>query len=587
MIRRLSRKQKCLAALLFTAVLLLVSVVLYRLIPPEPVRFERYTRQLLEDSLLQDTLSLHYTLADPLDWGLNPSYATLGSFPDGDAVAQAAMLENQYAFLDSFHPGLLSEEQTLTLNILKTQTENELALVKGYFLQNFISPSLGIQTQLPTLLAEYAFRSKGDIDTYFALLEDLDRYFTDLMDFVDIQAARGLGPGDDAIDRICEQCEEFIGQGDVSHFLQTSFVEKCNACEFLTDDEKQSLIKAHARQLTDCVFPAYRRLTERLTALKGSCEVQGGLASCPNGADYYEALVHKETGSSLSISQIQERLYRQLLADIQKAQSMPQDAALGADPYEKLNAAKMLQLLQNSILDDFPALADVNWELKQIQDELADYASPAFYLTPPIDAQETNTIYINPAEQMSGIELFSTLAHEGFPGHLYQTNYFSSTNPNPLREVLSWGGYIEGWATYVESWFCTEAEGIWSGASLYWLERSMNLCLTSLLDIGIHGYGWTLEDTASFLNGFGISDQATVQNLYQYILENPANYLKYYLGYLSFLDLRTACEEALGDAFDLQAFHEAVLTTGPCPFAILEEEVFGRLGIRQPLSDAS
>ncbi|HCT90352.1 MAG TPA: DUF885 domain-containing protein [Lachnospiraceae bacterium] len=587
MIRRLSRKQKCLAAFLFAAVLLLVSVGLYRLIPPEPVRFERYTRQLLEDSLLQDTLTLHYTLADPDGWGLEPSYATLGSFPDGDAIAQAAMLENQYAILDSFHSEDLRAEQALTLDILKTQTENELALMKGYFLQNFISPSLGTQAQLPTLLAEYAFRSKGDIDTYFALLEDLDRYFSDLMDFVDIQAANGVGPEDNTIDRICEQCEDFIGRGDASHFLQAAFVEKCSSCDFLSDDERQSLADAHAKQLTDCVFPAYRNLMERLKSLQGTCKVQGGLATCPNGTDYYEALVRKETGSSLTIPQIQERLYRQLLADIQKVQSLPQDTASGADPYEKLDAAKMLQLLQNSILNDFPALTDVDWELKQIQDELADYASPAFYLTPPIDAQETNTIYINPTEQMSGVELFSTLAHEGFPGHLYQTNYFSSTDPDPLREVLSCGGYIEGWATYVESWFCTEAEGVWSGASLYWLERSMNLCLTSLLDIGIHGHGWSLADVGSFLDGFGISDQAAVQNLYQYILENPTNYLKYYLGYLSFADLRTACENALGDAFDLRAFHEAVLTTGPCPFDILEDEVFERLDISQPLSPAS
>lgn len=587
MIRKLSRKQKCLAALLFAATLLLVTAVLYRLIPPEPVRFERYTRQLLEDSLLQDTLTLHYTLADPVGWGLDPSYATLGSLPDGDAIAQAALLENQYACLDSFRPNLLSEEQVLTLNILKAQTKNELDLTKGYFLQNFISPSLGIQAQLPTLLAEYTFRSKGDIDTYFALLEDLDRYFTDLMNFVDIQASGGLGPGDEAIGRICEQCEEFIGQGDSTHFLQASFVERCNACDFLSEEEKKSLEEAHAKQLTDYVFPAYRHLMERLTSLEGSGKAQGGLATCRGGAEYYEALIRSETGSSLDITQIQERLYRQLLADIQKAQSLPQDAALGADPYEKLEAAKMLLLLQNSILKDFPALTDVEWELKQIQDELADYASPAFYLTPPIDAQQTNTIYINPAEQMTGVELFSTLAHEGFPGHLYQTNYFASTSPDPLRELLSWGGYIEGWATYVESWLCTEAEGIWDGAALYWLERSMNLCLTSLLDIGIHGFGWTLADTASFLDGFGISDPAAVQNLYQYILENPANYLKYYLGYLSFVDLRAACEEALGEAFDLQAFHEAVLTVGPCPFAILEEEVFARLGIQQSLPEAS
>lgn len=82
---------------------------------------------------------------------------------------------------------------------------------------------------------------------------------------------------------------------------------------------------------------------------------------------------------------------------------------------------------------------------------MEDYLSPAFYLTPPLDTGTPNVIYINRSGRHSGPELVSTLAHEGFPGHLYQTTSFASCQPEDIRYLISCGGYVEGWATYVES----------------------------------------------------------------------------------------------------------------------------------------
>jgi len=210
---------------------------------------------------------------------------------------------------------------------------------------------------------------------------------------------------------------------------------------------------------------------------------------------------------------------------------------------------------------------------------MEDYLSPAFYLTPPMDTGSPNVIYINRSGRTSNLELFTTLAHEGFPGHLYQTVFFGSQNPCHIRYLLTSSGYVEGWATYVESYAHSYAadylddEAASDLTRLAWLNRSVNLCIYSLLDIGIHYRGWDQTKTAAFLQAFGIRQQSVIKEIFQYIVETPANYLKYYWGYLNFLDLKNFCEKKLGDEFILKEFHQKILEIGPVPFPILEKYI--------------
>ena len=208
---------------------------------------------------------------------------------------------------------------------------------------------------------------------------------------------------------------------------------------------------------------------------------------------------------------------------------------------------------------------------------MEDYLSPAFYLTPPLDTGSPNVIYINRASSGSNLELFTTLAHEGFPGHLYQTVYFASCRPDDIRYLFSSGGYVEGWATYIESYAYQYAADLMNDSAaadltrLAWLNRSVNLCLYSLMDIGIHYQGWTQAVTERLLNSMGITDASAAAEIYQYIVETPANYLKYYWGYLNFLDLKNEKETTLGDDFNLKEFHRQILEIGPVQFPVLEK----------------
>lgn len=218
----------------------------------------------------------------------------------------------------------------------------------------------------------------------------------------------------------------------------------------------------------------------------------------------------------------------------------------------------------------FPDIPSVDVKVKYVPSALESYLSPAFYLIPPIDEYTDNTIYINQAYSLNEIHLFTTLAHEGYPGHLYQTTYFASTNPDPVRSILSFPGYVEGWATYAE--MCSYSISPLERTNAIFLQKNSSaiLGLYAMADIGIHYDGWTFSDTHSFFSAYGITDENTVQEIYNYILGDPANYLKYYVGYVEILELKKEM------SFSSQKeFHQKLLEIGPAPFAIIRKYLMG------------
>ena len=289
-----------------------------------------------------------------------------------------------------------------------------------------------------------------------------------------------------------------------------------------------------------------------------------------------------QTGSYVPVKQMEKRLSRQLSDEIGIAGTiLRQNPELLTTlsrgiTFREIKPAQMLNALQQKIQTDFPPLTDVTFELRTVHDSMKEYLSPAFYLTPPADVNSPNSIYLNPADEMTGIELYSTLAHEGFPGHLYQTVSFSRSDPLLIRHLYAPSGYVEGWATYVESYACRYAArnldaNTQALCRLWYLNRSVHLILCSLLDLGIHSQGWLLADASAFLAQFGITDASAAASLYQYILETPANYLKYCVGSLSFSQLLSEVQKQEGDSFSLIGFHEKLLRLGPLPFPLVEK----------------
>lgn len=537
-------------------------------------QFRTFTRSLFQTEVSANTISLHYTLRSPSDYGIADIPATYGSL-SSDSVATKASVRNVLSSLQEFDPDTLSSENTLTFKILDTYLKNASTGTDYLLYQEPLGPVSGIHTQLPVLLSEYSFYDTQDVETYLALLKEMPSYFDSVIRFEQKKAASGLFMPDYQADSVLDTCQSFIDMGK-ENYLVSTFNERIASLDLLPENKKDSFQKENMKLVTEEIYPAYQNLITAIKSLKGKGMNEQGLSHFPYGKKYYEYLVRQTTGCNESISRLRLMTRAQILEDLSAMQKIlfPADAALTqASVLEQTSPDSMLDDLRSKITDTFPEIPDVDFQVKYVPESMQDYLSPAFYMIPAIDNLTENVIYINNGQTASGLNLYTTLAHEGYPGHLYQTVYFSASEPDPIRSILDFGGYVEGWATYAEMMSYYLAPLPKTEASLLQKNSSVILGLYALADMGIHYDGWSVTDTVRFFSDYGINDPNAVQSVYKLIIGSPANYLKYYIGYLKFYELKKEMADALGNQFSQKEFHRAVLDVGPAPFEIVYDEV--------------
>lgn len=537
-------------------------------------QFRTFTRSLFQTEVSANTISLHYTLRSPSDYGIADIPATYGSL-SSDPVAAKASVRNVLSSLQEFDSDTLSSENALTFKILDTYLKNTSTGTDYLLYQEPLGPVSGIHTQLPVLLSEYSFYDTQDVETYLALLKETPSYFDSVIRFEQKKAASGLFMPDYQADSVLDTCQSFIDMGK-ENYLVSTFNERIASLDLLPENKKDSFQKENMKLVTEEIYPAYQNLITAIKSLKGKGMNEQGLSHFPYGKKYYEYLVRQTTGCNESISRLRLMTRAQILEDLSAMQKVlfPADAALTqASVLEQTSPDSMLDDLRSKITDTFPEIPDVDFQVKYVPESMQDYLSPAFYMIPAIDNLTENVIYINNGQTSSGLNLYTTLAHEGYPGHLYQTVYFSASEPDPIRSILDFGGYVEGWATYAEMMSYYLAPLPKTEASLLQKNSSVILGLYALADMGIHYDGWSVTDTVRFFSDYGINDPNAVQSVYKLIIGSPANYLKYYIGYLKFYELKKEMADALGNQFSQKEFHRAVLDVGPAPFEIVYDEV--------------
>lgn len=541
--------------------------------------FEELTGDIFRENAASSILDRHYLMAEPENFNLSKPESLYGN---GDLEGLQKSSDAIAGYLDRLNaidPGSLSSEDQLDYQILKAYLETESTCQGLELYTQPLAPTIGVQAQLPILLAEYEFYREEDIDDYFSLLEGLGAYFDQILSLEQEKASQGLMMSDDAIDRVLDSCEPYLDSSE-NCVLAGTFSERLDRLNGLDSAKKENYVRRHEELIRTAFVPAYEKLMEGLSGLKGSGKVQGGLCRYPDGREYYRYLVYSSTYTSCrdvttlrkTIERQIERDFRELASIVARRQdlldSLPDVSFALTEPHEILR-----QLMEQTALS-YPAPICEDYTIRYVPKALEPVLSPAFYLTPPIDRDGSNTIYINQGSASSGQDhLFTTLAHEGYPGHLYQTTYFLSTDPSPFRHLLSFGAYTEGWATYVEMESYQMDESLDQDlARLLALNSSITLGLHAYIDIMVNDQGWDISQIHNFITSYyDDPDQEFSAALYEAMVDNPSNYLEYYVGYLEFSDMREKAEEALGEAFDLMEFHRFLLDTGPAPFSVLRK----------------
>lgn len=540
--------------------------------------FQEMINDLFYDTVTSSGLTMHSMLTDPTAYGITEYPDTLRDYSIPSLQENYTELHEDYEKLLSIDRSSLSldlqTDYDILLEYMETEQEGEKFLLYDYP----FSALSGVQVELPIVLAEYSFRTPEDVNHYLNLLSDIDEYYEQLLEYVRAQEEVGIFLSDQTINDVLDSCQVYLDTPE-NGMMSETFLSRLDSLTELSSDERDAFILRNEEILKNDFTNAYVTLTDGLEELKGHAELPSGISSLPNGAEYYEYLLKSSTYTSYrNPKALKDAITERMFKELDRAHElMNQDTGLIHELYQfdfsVQDPDDALDDLQKKLPADFPEVPAYAYEVRTLPEALEPYTSPAFYLSPPIDTQNENFIYINQSSVAARNDIYTVMAHEGYPGHLYQCNYFNTVNHSLLRSLMSFSCYVEGWATYVQylayQWDDQARPEL---AEVLAINESAYLALYALVDYQVNYEGMTMKELGQFMKDlFGIDNPEAAESLYQIVCEDPANYMKYYVGYLEISEMREEAEDVLGDAFNAKAFHTFLLDFGPAPFTLIRK----------------
>ncbi len=550
----------------------------------EQEKFDEWLWEEFTESVNSDSITLNYSLANPEEYGVTPTDATYGELDfSEESIEQDKQDTLDYiAEMEEFDYSLLTPDQKFTYDILHDEYETYLLYFDNPYLYEPFAYTSGLQSNLPITLAEYTFYDRQDIEDYLTLLTLTPDYFDVCLNYEKEKSQKGLFMSSHSANEVIRQCTEFIANPE-DNLLLVTFEDRINEFEGLTDAERQDYIQKNHDNVINYIIPAYEKTIETFRQLKNTGNNDLGLCYLDGGKEYYEYLLRSKTGTDKTPEEVIElldsaientmsELYSQLFADYDAYEDY-YEAIENETLYESFDYKETVEYFEDAVDDRFPEIPDIDFKVTPVHKSLENIVSPAFYMTPPLDDYEHNSIYINQGSASSQ-SLWSTLAHEGVPGHMYQFVYFLSNDPEPIRTLQDFSGYQEGWATYVEmmSFEYYDKYDNPSFAAFEAANNKLNLLVSARVEIGVNYEGWDLEDTQKYLSDNGFMPEVA-QDIIDYVVAEPGNYQMYCTGWLEFEELKTYAKDELGDKFDEKEFHKVILDAGPCQFWLLRNRV--------------
>ena len=546
--------------------------------------FDLFINEIFVEIITSDSISINFTLADPSAFGIEDFVPTLGEVttPETARRDRERSIEGE-EMLHSFDYNLLRPDQQILFDILARSyaISNSMEFNENQFYYlGAIRPLNGIQITLPILLAEFNFRTAEDFEIYFALLKDTPRYFQDLIEFERERSRRGFFLSAANVDSVLEHIENYLSNRE-DNFLILVVNDIIDEFEGLTQEQREEFKERNSELVLNYFLPAYEALESAMRELRGVGEREGGLVNLPSGEEFVQLRLKHRTDSDMTIDEmhtaltqrmdyLQGRLWN-IWGEYPELMDMYFNGMLGEIAYD--SPENYMLMLEKSMAQDFPPLYRVNYVIHEVHENLQEHMSPAFYISPAVDDFIDNVIYINPSKVDDNFFLFTVMAHEGFPGHMYQFVFFFQQSPHPIRTLLTGIGYTEGWAAHAEY-----SSFFWAGldeneAEVLRLVREFDLVFMSLIDLNVNARGWTIDDLRTFLLGRGITDPDVADNIFNLVMGIPLFYMPYTIGYIEMISLLDEAERRLGNDFVLMDFHRFVLEFGPAPFTLLQEHL--------------
>ena len=427
--------------------------------------FEKYIDEEFVNQVTSSTIAYHDCITNGDNFGIRkPKDVKWDEDKVGDTVEEwieneLKGIEESYDKLIKFEGAKLTEDEYLTFLVYKRQLEITKA---GLKYSEFISPFFpvrGIQAGTGEALMEYRFNNKEDVDDYIELMNKFPDYVDRNVKYEKWRNEKGYVLPEAMIDRAITQCDDFLAEKE-NNYVIVEFNGKIDAADFLTADEKEEYKKKNVKAMEN-VFEGYETIKKTLEESK-SQSVNKAVAEYENGKDYYNEYIIPYFAST-------DKTGDELCAEFDKrAQEIADEMSAIAEQYpdeteyfynhvqdafkdiDTKDVEEIVNIAMDKTLDNYPVIDKIQFKASYLSEVSSKILSStlAYYLIPTLDEPDNNIIRVN-SNTSSG--MWGTLTHEGCPGHMYQFNYFRSTDASKIRKISLPLGYVEGWAVYA-SW---------------------------------------------------------------------------------------------------------------------------------------
>lgn len=554
----------------------------------EQEQFDAFLQSEFVNWMESEYTAIHVYLQDPEQYGVDIKQvpAGLGTRPDEAGMeAQKEAGKASYDALKQFDRDLLTETQQDIYDSYEWQLEleQEAADDRFAYYESLFGSMTGIHYQIPTLLADWELRKEEDVADLIAVVEDVKPYVESALDYTEKQEEKGLLMLD--LDSVIQYCDSILKKGEDSSILQSmsDSVDKLGLDAETADSYKKQLKTAFC----ESVLPAYEAIRDAMTAYQTGTNNEEGLAAFAHGKEYFEILLKQNIGSDQSVEEIREWMEDELQEHMgNMIAMMSQNPSLLERVYSETSYPEtdytdyyiMMDDIKGQMFEDFPEVGQLDYVIEEVNEEIAsDSGVTAYFNIPTLDGDPVKQLRVNPkTNDLSSLSTYQTVAHEGFPGHMYQYAYMYENLDTPFQKtVLNSNAYAEGYATYAQY----EANRYLRDLDQELLEvyKENDLISNSmviLVDIGIHYEGWSMEETADYMTELGFAMEGEgIEGIYRQLQANPCAFEPYYVGYFEIENLKEKAQEALGDQFENKGFNEALLKSGLVSFSVVERNV--------------
>lgn len=539
--------------------------------------FSDFEDELFQEMMSEDYTTLHFSLRDYQKYGIEKPDVNIGDASWDDYEDSVEDCDEYLKKLQSFDYDSLSETEQKDYRTISFYLERNKELNSYPYFDWAFNSAEGVIDNLLTTFTEFVFYEKEDIDDYLATLASVPAYLDQCLENTKKQAAKGYFLTDAMLKATEDAIEKFVDKKDDNELIKI-FDENIDAFDGLSAEEKEAYKKKNREIVLNAYIPSYEKVAEELQKLKGSRKADYNVSSLDGGSEYYAALARYKTSIDADVETILDICTQYIEKSVDELYDIMQNHSEVTEETLDFDSAEDVLSYLEGHLDAFPVLDKVYYDVQYLDPSVANDSIVAYYLSPPVDDMRDNVIKINGDNVSDVLDLYTTLAHEGFPGHLYQTNYYIQQQPSLLRTQLTMMGYQEGWGMFAEGQ-ALHVSGLSEYASEYQkINIELNYVLSAAVDLGVNGLGWSTKDVSKYLDRLDLNS-SIAKDLYDFATLQPGTILPYGVGVAMFELLENKAKNALGNDFDQKAFNEVLLNDGNRPFEVVEDDVNAYCGI--------